>query len=108
MRRLQSEARAPATHTSATQGRNRSRHAECLLDAGRPLRQRKCGLGVSMRTTKISTRSTWPPQEHQSERTTERRDDRSGDALLTVHDVAALLHVPVSWVYEHTSRRGPD
>ena len=28
--------------------------------------------------------------------------------LLTVHDVAALLHVPVSWVYEHTRRGAPD
>lgn len=61
-----------------------------------------------MRTTKISSRPIGPNQEPASERTTERRDDRSGDALLTVHDVAELLHVPVSWVYEHTSRRGPD
>jgi predicted DNA-binding transcriptional regulator AlpA len=28
--------------------------------------------------------------------------------LLTVHDVAALLQVPVSWVYEHTRRSAPD
>jgi hypothetical protein len=28
--------------------------------------------------------------------------------LLTVHDVATLLHVPVSWVYEHTRRGAPD
>jgi excisionase family DNA binding protein len=27
--------------------------------------------------------------------------------LLTVHDVAALLRVPVSWVYEHTRRGVP-
>jgi excisionase family DNA binding protein len=25
--------------------------------------------------------------------------------LLTVNDVAQLLHVPVSWVYQHTRRR---
>lgn len=28
--------------------------------------------------------------------------------LLTVHEVAALLHVPVSWMYEHTRRGAPD
>jgi excisionase family DNA binding protein len=28
--------------------------------------------------------------------------------LLTVHDVADLLHVPVSWVYGHTRDRCPD
>jgi excisionase family DNA binding protein len=27
-------------------------------------------------------------------------------ALLTVHEVAELLKVPVSWVYEHTRKRG--
>jgi excisionase family DNA binding protein len=26
--------------------------------------------------------------------------------LLTVHEVAELLKVPVSWVYEHTRQRG--
>ena len=29
------------------------------------------------------------------------------ETLLTVHEVAALLKVPVSWVYEHT-RQGCD
>lgn len=28
--------------------------------------------------------------------------------LLTVEEVAELLKVPVSWVYEHTRRRGRD
>jgi excisionase family DNA binding protein len=28
--------------------------------------------------------------------------------LLTVGEVAALLKVPVSWVYEHTRRRGME
>ena len=28
------------------------------------------------------------------------------DVLLTVHEVAELLRVPVSWVYERTRRRG--
>ena len=27
-------------------------------------------------------------------------------ALLTVHEVAEILKVPVSWVYEHTRKRG--
>ncbi len=30
------------------------------------------------------------------------------DALLTVQEVAELLKVPVSWVYEHTRKRGLD
>ena len=30
------------------------------------------------------------------------------DGLLTVHEVAALLRVPVSWVYERTRRRGAE
>jgi excisionase family DNA binding protein len=28
--------------------------------------------------------------------------------LLTIHEVAELLQVPVSWVYEHTRRRCTD
>lgn len=44
----------------------------------------------------------------------ETRKERHGpeggdlDSLLTVDDVAALLKVPKSWVYERTRRRGPD
>lgn len=30
------------------------------------------------------------------------------DELLTVDDVASLLQVPKSWVYERTRRRGSD
>ena len=30
------------------------------------------------------------------------------ERLLTVHDVAELLRVPVSWVYERTRRRGSE
>lgn len=30
------------------------------------------------------------------------------DELLTVEDVAAMLKVPKSWVYERTRRRGKD
>jgi len=30
------------------------------------------------------------------------------EALLTVHEVAQLLKVPVSWVYERTRRRGAE
>ena len=32
----------------------------------------------------------------------------SADSLLTVEEVAELLHVPVSWVYERTRKRGMD
>ncbi|MHB8527517.1 MAG: helix-turn-helix domain-containing protein, partial [Candidatus Acidiferrales bacterium] len=37
--------------------------------------------------------------------TTVRREREQGQ-LLTVHEVADLLHVPMSWVYERTRRRG--
>jgi len=30
------------------------------------------------------------------------------EVLLTVHEVAELLKVPVSWVYERTRRRGAE
>jgi excisionase family DNA binding protein len=30
------------------------------------------------------------------------------DALLSVEEVAELLSVPVSWVYERTRKRSPD
>jgi excisionase family DNA binding protein len=32
----------------------------------------------------------------------------SSEALLTVDEVAEILKVPVSWVYERTRRRGAD
>jgi predicted DNA-binding transcriptional regulator AlpA len=32
----------------------------------------------------------------------------SGSPFLTVPELAALLRVPVSWVYEHSRRVGPD
>ena len=31
-----------------------------------------------------------------------------GESLLTVHEVAKILKVPVSWVYERTRRRGTE
>ena len=33
---------------------------------------------------------------------------QGAEALLTVHEVAELLRVPVSWVYERTRRRGSE
>lgn len=33
---------------------------------------------------------------------------KPGNPLLTVEDVAEILRVPVSWVYERTRRRGMD
>ncbi len=30
------------------------------------------------------------------------------DTLLTVHEVAVILKVPPSWVYEHTRKRSKD
>jgi hypothetical protein len=38
--------------------------------------------------------------------TGERR--RESSLLLTAEEVACLLHVPVSWVYERSRRRGPE
>ena len=35
-------------------------------------------------------------------------ESRDEGHLLTVHEVAALLQVPVSWVYEHTRRTCTD
>ena len=34
------------------------------------------------------------------------RAPAESEALLTVHEVAELLRVPVSWVYERTRQRG--
>ena len=30
------------------------------------------------------------------------------DGLLTVDELASLLKLPKSWIYEHTRKRGPD
>ncbi len=38
--------------------------------------------------------------------TSGRKEERG--QLLTVHEVAQLLHVPESWVYERTRRRSSD
>ena len=35
-------------------------------------------------------------------------EEKEESQLLTVHDVAELLQVPVSWVYEHTRRQCPN
>jgi len=39
--------------------------------------------------------------------TTEGEKNHEGH-LLTVHEVAALLQVPVSWVYGHLRKRSPE
>jgi len=36
------------------------------------------------------------------------QESREAETLLTVQEVAALLRVPVSWVYERTRRRGSE
>ena len=36
------------------------------------------------------------------------RGSPESEALLTVREVAELLRVPISWVYERTRRRGTD
>jgi excisionase family DNA binding protein len=35
-------------------------------------------------------------------------EDKRPDQLLTVREVAGLLHVPTSWVYGHLRRRSTD
>jgi excisionase family DNA binding protein len=35
-------------------------------------------------------------------------EKHSGAALLTVEEVAALLQVPLSWVYDRTRKRGVE
>jgi predicted DNA-binding transcriptional regulator AlpA len=35
-------------------------------------------------------------------------EQKHDDHLLTVREVASMLQVPVSWVYERTRRRGPE
>jgi excisionase family DNA binding protein len=37
-----------------------------------------------------------------------REGKRQRNQLLTVHEVAQLLHVPTSWVYERTRRRSSE
>jgi excisionase family DNA binding protein len=35
-------------------------------------------------------------------------EEKQGHRFLTVHEVAALLQVPVSWVYAHMRKRSRD
>lgn len=44
--------------------------------------------------------------ESKNEPLTAPRVSPESEALLTVHEVAQLLRVPVTWVYERTRRRG--
>lgn len=44
-------------------------------------------------------------EEDRTNGTTGEKEREQGQ-LLTVHEVADLLHVPMSWVYERTRRRG--
>lgn len=34
--------------------------------------------------------------------------NQDNDELLTVHELAAFLKVPLSWVYSRTREKGPD
>ena len=46
---------------------------------------------------------------HAGSQSTATADERRGEGnFLTVHQVADLLQVPVSWVYERTRRHGPE
>ena len=45
-------------------------------------------------------------EEKTRRKTTAPRVSLDPEGLLTVHEVALLLKVPVSWVYEHTRKRG--
>jgi hypothetical protein len=60
----------------------------------------------SMSGHRIAEKLTLPLIRGTNEATGERRGESS--ILLTVEEVACFLHVPVSWVYERSRRRGPD
>jgi hypothetical protein len=50
-----------------------------------------------------------PDLMHAASQSTATVDERRGERnFLTVHQVADLLQVPVSWVYERTRRHGPE
>ena len=58
----------------------------------------------------MSTREPALPETAVTERRSPAREGAppTSHELLTVHDVAAMLQVPVSWVYERTRRGAPD
>ncbi len=58
----------------------------------------------------MSTREPALPETAVTERRSSAREGArlTSHELLTVHDVAAMLQVPVSWVYEHTRRGALD
>jgi excisionase family DNA binding protein len=58
----------------------------------------------------MTTREAAPPTPAGTAHRAHVREDapHGSRELLTVHDVAALLQVPVSWVYERTRRGAPD
>jgi hypothetical protein len=58
-------------------------------------------------TTK-ATALTKPLEGQTRDSSRPERPKFSNHELLTVHDVSAMLHVPVSWVYEHTRRGAPE
>jgi excisionase family DNA binding protein len=50
-----------------------------------------------------------PDPYHAASQSAATAEERRGEGnLLTVHEVAELLQVPVSWVYERTRRHGPE
>jgi len=50
-----------------------------------------------------------PDLMHAASQSTATGDERRGERnFLTAHQVAGLLQVPVSWVYERTRRHGPE
>jgi len=50
--------------------------------------------------------TSWPDSSGDERREPTASDDRDLHELLTVEEVAALLKVSKSWVYEHTRSRG--
>jgi|YelNatPaOPRAMG01_1025707.scaffolds.fasta_scaffold22326_2 excisionase family DNA binding protein len=48
------------------------------------------------------------PQDQSAFRNNGPEASLRADSLLTVQEVAAILKVPVSWVYERTRRRGNE
>ena len=77
-------------------------------------RQHAPRLAVESRSASIcaeeaNPRAGFDDRSHAASNHAARGERKEGSGqLLTVHEVAHLLHVPTSWVYEHTRRRNSD
>ena len=75
----------------------------CTLDA--QTRELQAG-GSTPRISSASERSNLGEEDRAHGTTVE--TEREQDQLLTIHEVAGLLHVPVSWVYGRMRKRSQE